>query len=217
MSTLSSDRVRAALDALYADEEVKDEPVVAAVMAKNRPLGSFSHQEQTEMLAEAYISIPREVGDLVYLMARSRGAKRIVEFGTSFGISTLFLAAAARDNGGEVITTEWHAGKAEIASKNIADAGFDDIVDVRVGDALETLKDLPGPIDMVFLDGWKDIYLPVLKLIESSLAPNAVVIADDMGTLPEQPYFDHVRTGGGYHSVHVPIGDGLEVSLRVAE
>jgi predicted O-methyltransferase YrrM len=214
MTTLSSDRVRATLDALYADEEVNDEPLVAAVMATGRRLGSFSHREQTEMLADAYISIPREVGDLVYLMARGRGARRIVEFGTSFGISTLFLAAAARDNGGEVITTEWHVGKAAIAAKNIADAGLDDIVDVRVGDARETLGDLPGPVDLVFLDGWKDIYLPVLRLIEPSLAANALVIADDMGTLPEQPYFDHVHTGG-YHSVHVPIGDGLEISVRV--
>ncbi|MFJ6130406.1 O-methyltransferase [Streptomyces griseoviridis] len=215
MTTLSSDRVRAALDSLYADEKVKDKPVVAAVMAKNRPLGSYTHEEQTEMLAEAYISVPREVGDFLYLLARNRGAKRIVEFGTSFGISTIFLAAAARDNGGEVITTEWHVRKAEIASKNIADTGLDDIVDVRVGDALETLKDLPGPVDMVFLDGWKDIYLPVLKVLEPALAPGALVIADDMGTLPEQPYFDHVRASG-YHTVHVPIGDGLEISTRVA-
>jgi predicted O-methyltransferase YrrM len=212
MTTLTSDRVRSALDRLYADEEVADEAAVAAVMAMNRPLGSFTHQEQTEMLGEAYISIPREVGDFFYLLARSHGARRIVEFGTSFGISTIFLAAAARDNGGEVITSEWLDSKVEIASKNIADAGFEDIVDVRGGDALVSLAELPGPVDMVFLDGWKDLYLPVLKLLEPSLTPGALIVADDMGTLPDQPFLDHVRTEH-YHTVHVPIGDGIEVSI----
>ncbi|WP_405987778.1 O-methyltransferase [Streptomyces sp. NBC_00986] len=217
MNTLTSERVRTTLDKLYADEEVQDEPVIAALVAKNRPLGDFTHQEQTDMLAEAYISIPREAGELIYLLARNRQAKNIVEFGTSFGISTVFLAAAARDSGGSVITTEWHEKKAEVAEGNIADAGLSDIVEVRTGDALESLKELPGPVDLVFLDGWKDLYLPVLELLEPSLSPGALVIADDMGTLPEQPYFDLVRSSGRYQSVHVPMGDGLEVSVLVAD
>ncbi|MEV0324431.1 O-methyltransferase [Streptomyces sp. NPDC050658] len=215
MNTLTTERVQATINHLFADQEVVEGPATAELIAKNRPIDDFTHQEQTTMLSGAYLAIPRECGDFLYQQARARNAKRIVEFGTSFGISTVFLAAAARDNGGEVITSEWHADKAATARKNMADAGLDDITDVRDGDALESLANLPGPVDMVFLDGWKDLYLPVLKVLEPQLAPNALIIADDMGLFPQQAYFDHVR-GGNFVSNLINVGDGMEVSTYIA-
>jgi predicted O-methyltransferase YrrM len=211
MTTLASERVSDVLDRLY-EAEKNDEAVMSALRPRLTP--DISAWERTELLAEVYIPVARDNGELLYLLARTGAAKRVVEFGTSFGISTIFLASAVRDNGGgEVITTELHPDKARTATANLAEAGLDDLVDLRVGDALQTLSDLPGPIDLVLLDGWKNLYLPVLRLLEPSLRPGALVIGDDRSMLPSD-YLDHVRAGG-YHSVELPIDDGLEVSLRL--
>lgn len=212
MTTLTSARVRDVLDRLY-DAEKGDETLIAAL--GDRITTGLTTEERTELLAEAYLPVARENGELLYLLARTRAVTRVVEFGTSFGISTIFLASAMRDNGGgEVITTELHPAKARAASANLADAGLDDLVRFRTGDALKTLTDLPGPVDLVLLDGWKHLYLPVLRLLEPSLRTGTLVVADDRSMLPAE-YLDYVRDpSNGYHSVEVPLDDGLELSLR---
>jgi predicted O-methyltransferase YrrM len=109
-------------------------------------------------------------GRLAYLTARAIQARRIVEFGTSFGVSTLYLAAAVRDNGGGiVIGSELEPSKVSQARRNVAEAGLKGFVDIRAGDARETLADPGGVIDMVLLDGWKDFYLPILHTLEPHL------------------------------------------------
>ncbi|MEU9191380.1 class I SAM-dependent methyltransferase [Streptomyces sp. NPDC048484] len=219
MTTLASDRVSAVLDKLYVDEKVKDEPAIAAIIADGRPLQEFTHKELNDLFADSYLPVQREVGDLLYMLARTKQATRIVEFGTSFAISTIFLASAVRDNGGgEVITTELMSTKARVAQENLTEAGLDDLVQIREGDALKTLSDVNGPIDLVLLDAWKDLNLPVLRLLEPVLAPGAIVIADDthVGQDVHAPYLSHVR-GAGYLSVDLPFGDGLEISMRVAD
>jgi predicted O-methyltransferase YrrM len=125
-----------------------------------------------------------------------------------------------RDNGnnGRLITTELSASKANRARQNIAEAGLSDIVEIRQGDAFETLRMERGEtIDMLLLDGWKELYLPLLQLLESQLAPGALVIADDLNIAADalQSYVQYVRDPlRGYVSVEVPLDDGLEVSLR---
>jgi predicted O-methyltransferase YrrM len=144
----------------------------------------------------------------------------VVEFGTSLGISTIYLAAAVRDRGeGTVITTELHPGKVQKAREHLRAAGLLDYVDLREGDALETLKGIASGVTLLFLDGWKKLYLPVLKLVEPALAPGAMVAADDLDLFPEvhKPYLAYVRDpSSGYVSVEVPIGDRLELSVRTA-
>jgi predicted O-methyltransferase YrrM len=111
------------------------------------------------------------------------------------------------------------AGKAQKARENLRAAGLLDYVDLREGDALETLKDVAGGVTLLFLDGWKKLYLSVLKLLEPALAPGALVAADDLGLFPEvhKPYLACVRNpGSGYVSVEVPIGERLELSVRTA-
>lgn len=157
---------------------------------------------------------------MLYTLARSCAPGTFVEFGTSFGISTIYLAAAVRDRGaGRVVTTELHEGKAERAREYIREAGLLDLVDLRVGDALETLRDLPRDVTLAFLDGWKNLYLPCLKLLEPKLVAGALVVADDIHLFPDplKPYLDYVRNASnGYVSVTVPIGDALELSTRTA-
>jgi predicted O-methyltransferase YrrM len=170
-------------------------------------------------MRDVYMPVSPDVGRLLYVLARSRGAKVIVEFGTSFGISGIHLAAAVRDaGGGRVVATELDPIKAERAAQNFRAAGLSELIDLRVGDAFETLKSgVGGSIDLLLLDGWKEAYLPMLRLLEPKLSPGALVVADDLDIAPETlaPYLDYVRQpGNGYVSVELPLGDRIEISLR---
>lgn len=134
-----------------------------------------------DIYGEAPMSVAREVGELLYALAFSACPATIVEFGTSFGASTVYLAAALADIGAvgaRVIACEAHPGKARLARENLKQAGLAGLVDVRQGDARETLDDLVGPIDMLFLDGLNRLYLPMLKMLEARLAIGALIVAD---------------------------------------
>lgn len=140
---------------------------------------------------------------------RAIKATRIVEFGTSMGISTVYLAAALRDNGGGHLTgTELEPSKAARAHANLEAAGLADIVDIRVGDARQTLADLREEVDLVLLDGAFSLYLPVLKLLEPCLRTGAMILAENAFDL-ENPYLDYVRNpANGYLSQSIPISPG---------
>lgn len=169
-------------------------------------------------LKDAYIPIAPAQGELLYLTARLIGARTIVEFGTSFGISALYLASAARANGGRFYGSEREANKIAAARANIAEAGLADVSEVREGDAMQTFADLPTPIDLVLLDGWKDLYLPMLKLLLPKLRKGSVVFADNIFTFPKElaSYVAFVRDpANGFESTTVPLGHGMEYSVRV--
>jgi predicted O-methyltransferase YrrM len=164
-----------------------------------------------------FLNVSPVFGRFLYMCARASKAKRIVEFGTSFGISTIHLACALRDNGGgQVIGTELEPTKAQRARENLAAAGLADLVDIRVGDALDTLKDgIDGDVDVVLLDGAFSLYLPVLKLLESHLRGGALVIGDN--AVEQAPgYLDYVRNPqNGYLSLAVPFAAGRGNELTV--
>lgn len=212
-STLHDPRVRRVLDGMHAESERVDPPILAKAKG-------LSQKQRAALLDEAFIPVDAQAGRLLFTLARTCAPGTFVEFGTSFGISTIYLAAAVRDRGaGRVITTELHAGKAARAREYLSEAGLLDLVDLRLGDALETLKDLPHDLALVFLDGWKNLYLPCLKLLEPKLSPGALVVADDIDLFPDalKPYLDYVRDpANGYVSVKVPVGDGMELSARTS-
>jgi predicted O-methyltransferase YrrM len=164
-----------------------------------------------------YVPVTRSQGSMLYLVARSIDARRIVEFGTSFGISTLYLAAAVKDNGGGIVVgSELEPSKRGKACDNLREAGLESFADVRLGDALQTLADVEPPIDMVLLDGWKEGYLPILKLLQPKLRPRAVVLADNIFTFRKalRPYVDYVQSGtNGFASSTLQISDGFEMSV----
>jgi predicted O-methyltransferase YrrM len=149
------------------------------------------------------------------MLVRATGASSIVEFGTSFGISTLHLAAGLRDNGGgRVITTEFEPSKVARGRENFAAAGLADLIELREGDAIETLgRDLPAEIDLVLLDGAKSLYAAVLTQLERQMRPGTLIVADNADRNPE--YLQRVRSpANGYTSV--PFADDVELSMRVA-
>jgi predicted O-methyltransferase YrrM len=171
------------------------------------------------LVAKGYLAVFPTVGNLLYLTARAIDARHAVEFGTSFGISAIYLAAAMRDNGGRFVGSEIEASKVAIARRNLDEAGLSAFSDVREGDALETLRDLSAPVDLVLLDGWKDLYLPVLELLKPKLRKGSVVVADNN----RHPFFVRKTMAryvsymhdprNGFRSTTLPIGAGIEYSV----
>jgi predicted O-methyltransferase YrrM len=165
-------------------------------------------------LKDVPLAVSRATGDLLYMLARSTRATSIVEFGTSFGLSTICLASALRDNGGgRLITSEFEPSKILRARVNLAAAGLADLVDFREGDALDTLShDLPDNVDLLLLDGAKALYSDILDLIAPRLRPGALVLADNADFCPA--YLQRIRSAGsGYQSV--ALADDIELSLRL--
>ena len=165
-------------------------------------------------LKEFHLAVSMDTASLLYMCARATRARTLVEFGTSFGVSTVHLAAALRDNGGgRLVSTEFEPAKVAQARANVAAAGLADLVDIRCGDALDTLAEaLPESIDLLFLDGAKSLYVKVLGLLEPRLRSGSVLLADNADWSPE--YLARVRAPtGGYRSLAV--ADGVELSLRL--
>ena len=165
-------------------------------------------------LKDLPLAVSRETGMLLYMLARGGGARTIVEFGTSFGLSTLYLAAALRDNGGgRLITSEFEPSKVARARANLTAGGLIDLVEIREGDALQTLSaGLPDTIDLLLLDGAKGLYPDILALVESRLRPGAFIVADNADYSPD--YLAHVcAPENGYLSM--PFGGDVELSIRI--
>ena len=207
------------LDRLHRDAGRRDARVFAKALPSviaGKFIGRSTFQAAEPYLNEAYIPVSREFGRFMYLAAVSRGAKNIVEFGSSYGISSIYLAAAARETGGFFTGTEKDTAKAQIALENLKEAGLSRWSDIREGDALESLAPMEGPVDFLFLDGWKDLYIPVLKLMEPKLAPGAIIFADNIKSFRKtlKPFVAHVSDpANGYESTVLKIGSGVSLSV----
>ena len=164
------------------------------------------------------LSVGADTGRVLNLLIKSAKARSILEIGTSYGYSTLWLAEAARETDGQVVSLELVDYKAHDARAALARAGLADRVDIRVGSALETLPLLAGPFDFVLIDLWKDLYVPCLDLVYPKLTPGAFVIADNM-IYPTIVRADAARYQRRirqleFDSVLLPIGSGIELSRR---
>ncbi len=140
----------------------------------------------------AYLPISKSQGESLRKIIIENKCKNIVEFGTSFGISTIYLADAASKTGGKVITTELLESKAKIAKQNLIDAGLENFVAIKVGDAMKTLQGHNTPIDFLFLDGWKDLYLPLFQMLERNFHSNTIIYADNMDMAGTENYANYL-------------------------
>ena len=220
MTTLTTQPLASTLDRLFEEAAVNSpsaSPALANLSADEREQRMRSKTGYLDFygsLKDFPLAVSRETGTLLYMLARGCRARNVVEFGTSFGLSTLHLAAALRDNGGgRLITSEFEPSKVARARENLTAGGVGDLVEIRAGDALQTLSvDLPETIDLLVLDGAKALYADVLRLVESRLKPGACIVADDADYCPE--YLAHVRLpANGYLST--PFGEDVELSMRI--
>jgi predicted O-methyltransferase YrrM len=166
---------------------------------------------------ELLLRVGPETGRLINILAAGAGAKRMLELGTSYGYSTIWLAEAAARTGGKVVSLDLAAAKQAHARKMLKRAGLEAQVELICGDALAILEGLDGPFDFVLVDLWKDLYVPCLELIAPKLAPGAVLVADNM-LRPEaaradaNAYRARVRACPDMESVLLSVGSGIEVS-----
>jgi predicted O-methyltransferase YrrM len=215
-STLTEPRVDTVLSRLFAQAD-RDHEVASSLppdRATRTARQQLSARERADTLQDIYMPVSPNVGRLLYALVRGCRPETVVEFGTSFGISTIHLAAAVTDNGsGRVVTTELSDRKATAARQNLEQTGLAGVVTILQGDALETLASVTGQVGLVLLDGWKELYLPVLRLLQPRLTPGALIIADDTSYESAAAYLAHVRDpGSGFVSVDFPVDDGIEVS-----
>jgi len=230
MALITGGRVLETLDRLHQDADAADRDFMTQITARVETSGETLVQAAAQLVdeerkdyrtvyhghAEHFLAVSPAYGQFLYAIARARKAKRIVEFGTSMGISTIYLAAALADNGGgRLIGSELEPSKVARARANLEEAGLADLVEIREGDALETLRDAGGEVDVLLVDGAWSLYLPVLKLIEPRLAPGAVVLGENAFA---RDYLDYVRNPANFYlsqPLAIDEGRGNEFTVRV--
>ena len=217
MTTLISSAAADALDNLLTPADWRDK-VAHPALDRHRFRGTPAHAE-LELSAPAKgspLAVSMRTGNLLYLLARAHRARVIIEFGTSYGMTTICLAAALQDNeGGKrgiVIGAESEPENDREVDTSLDPEGLGDLVEIREGNPLLTLRtDIPRPVDLVFLDGAKHLYLPVLELLEPHLRAGCLVVANNAG--PRDGYLPYVRTSGKY--VSTAAADDVEISVKI--
>ena len=207
MIVLHQENIKATLIELYNDaKNDKTRIIKGLVKSIIRPM-------QPEDFKHAYLSITEEQGLFLVELIKKNKFKNIVEFGTSFGISTLFLAQGALETKGRIITTELIASKAEKAMENFKKAEVSNIIDVRIGDAMQTLQNHKAPIDLLFLDGWKDLYQPLFNMLESNFHTNTIIYVDNANMTESRAFLKEVGENDKY--TLESIFDGKVVLIRI--
>jgi len=214
------------LDRLHGESDAQGPAIGAyfAARAKEGSLDMSDFDERTHrFMSDKLVALDRDKAELCYTLCRALRARRVVEAGTSFGVSTLYLAAAVRDNlredGGQgvVIGTEHEPKKAEIARAHFAEAGLSDLIDLREGDLRETLRRIDGPVDFMLLDIWTPMARPALELVAPKLRRGALAIADNTTAFREayRDFFDFVNDPrNGLRTQTLPFEGGLELVVR---
>jgi predicted O-methyltransferase YrrM len=228
-SPLADNRVEAVLAGLHAQDKRQFFSIVRRYLPRallrpftGRSAVDVTSSAEADFLRDKLVALDPDKGRLAYTLCRALNARLVVEVGTSFGVSTLYLAAALRDNAalavGEcrVIGTEIEPSKVTAARDNLAEAGLENFAEVREGDALETLAGVEGPIDFVLIDTWIPLALPALKLLAPRLRTGAIVKCDNVHQFADEyrSYTDFVRNPeNGFRSMMWPGKGGLELSI----
>jgi predicted O-methyltransferase YrrM len=213
------------LEALLAGLHARSDAQAAAMRAFDAERGDQaqppSPKEARAFLSDKLVALDSGKAEFCYQLCRANNARRIVEIGTSYGVSTLYLAAAIRDNvsagGGDgvVIGTEYEPNKAAAAREHFEQAGLSHFVDLREGDLRQTLKQIDGPVDFMLMDIWITMARPALELVTPHLRPGAIVIADNTRQYRSEyaDYFAFLEAQG-FRTMTLPFDGGLEMSVR---
>lgn len=219
MSVIDDPHLRGLLDGLHA----KSDGQIAEI--ERFRAGQATHPSTEDEIktfrSDKLVALDRDKAELCYQLCRATDARHIVEIGTSFGVSTLYLAASVRDNiragggTGMVIGTEYEPAKANAARAHFAQAGLSDLIDLREGDLRETLKRVEGPVDFMLVDIWIAMAYPALELVTPHLRPGAIVVCDNTARF-RADYADYFAFLGsnGFRTMTLPFDGGLELSIR---
>jgi predicted O-methyltransferase YrrM len=225
-SLLNDETLEALLDRLHTRSEGQDQELseyLTAMVAAGKAL-TLCEGEPKGFFADKLVALERDKAEFCYQLCRALGASRVVEVGTSHGVSTLYLAAAVRDNAhadggaGVVIGTEFEPQKAAIARDNFAAAGLSDLIDLREGDLRETLRSVSGPVDFMLVDTWPEVTRRALELVSPHLRRGAVIICDNTEHYRDlyRDYFEFIADPANcLRTMTLPFSGGLEMTVRV--
>lgn len=211
MKTIQQNKVEETLTELYNDSRLdKIKMMKGAAKSIFRPI-------QPSDFKEVYLSISSNQGEYLKQLIIAKRLKNIVEFGTSFGISTLFLAQGVMETGGHIITTELLESKAKKAVSNFKNANVDNLIEVRVGDAMDTLKNHDQTIDLLMLDGWKDLYLPLFRMLEPNFHEGTYIYVDNANMSDSKIFLRTIAADKKYHFESMFGGSVVLVSLKTSK
>jgi predicted O-methyltransferase YrrM len=223
-SVLSDPKLETLLDRLHAQSDAQVEATNAYFTGRAQEgtldEENFFDEDMHRFFSDKLVALDREKAEFCYQLCRALCAARVVEAGTSFGVSTLYLAAAVRDNqieNGVVIATEYEPKKAEVARANFKEAGFSELIELREGDLRQTLQDVGGSVDFMLVDIW-EVALPALELVSPSLRPGAIVVCDNTTSHADayRGYFEFVNhPSNRFRTMTVPFEGGFELTVRV--
>jgi predicted O-methyltransferase YrrM len=227
MTILNDPKLESLLDRLH-DASDAQTPAIREYRAErdktvDRPPEDQAARTKT-FLADKLYALDRDKAEFCYQLCRAIDARRVVELGTSYGVSTLYLAAAVRDNAragggsGVVIGTEYEPEKARAARGNFNEAGLSSFIDLREGDLRETLCQIEGPVDFVLSDIWHPMVRPALELVAPHLRSRAIIICDntEIDRLEYADFFDFINDPAqGFRTMTLPFSGGLEMSVRL--
>ena len=223
-SPLNDPKLEALLNRLHAKSNSQMDETITYFKKREREItidqAGFYDENMYRFLSDKMVALDRDKAEFCYLLCRSLSATRVVEAGSSYGVSTLYLAAAVRDNqveNGLVIGTEYEPRKVEIAKTNFKKAGLSEFVELREGDLRQTLRDVGGPVDFMLVDIW-EVAQPALELVSPRLRPGAIVACDNTAVdIAEYgPYFDFINDPKNrFRTMTVPLEGGFELSVRI--
>jgi predicted O-methyltransferase YrrM len=222
VSVLSDPALQARIDALQARslaQEAETRDYFGARAKKGDLSWDGLDADANRFMADKLVALEPVKAEFCHLLVRALRATRVVEVGTSFGVSTLYLADAVRANGGGVVIgTEYEPAKAAAARASFAAAGVEDLIDLREGDLRETLKTIEGPVDFVLMDIWTEMARPALELLHPHLRPGAVIVADNTASFRQayRHFFAFVDDPkNGLKTLTLPFDGGLEMVVRM--
>ena len=221
MSPLGDPSLEALLERLHAQSLGQDEEMgrfFSARAAAGEDLSPDNGEVRT-FLVDKLVALERDKAIFCYQLCCALRARCVVEVGTSYGVSTLYLAAAMRHHGGgTVIATEMEPDKIAAAKANFAEAGLAEHIDLREGDLRSTLVHIPGSVDFMLIAVWSPMARPALELVAPRLRQGAVVICDNTEAYRDyyQDYFDYLGDPANrFITQTLPFAGGLEMSVRV--
>ncbi len=222
MPTPLAAKVRAVLDRLHAQSDAQGREI-GAYFSRRGQAGELDWKgldaDAHRFMADKLVAFDRGKSEYCYQLCRALGAKRVIEIGTSYGVSTLYLASAVQANGGGVvIATEYEPAKAKAARAHFAESGLVDLIDLREGDLRETLKGIEGPVDFVLMDIWTEMARPAIERVGPHLRAGAIVIADNVSQFPQayEDYFAYINDPANrFSTLTLPFEGGLEMSVCV--
>ena len=223
-SPLNDPKLETLLDRLHSQSDAQVDET-NAYYARREQEGTLDEKNSFDddmhrFFSDKTVALDRDKAEFCYQLCRSLRATRVVEAGTSFGVSTIYLAAAVRDNrveNGVVIGTENEPKKAEIARANFKEAGLSEFIDLREGDLRQTLQDVGGPVDFMLVDIW-EVALPALELVSPRLRPGSIVVCDNTAEDADEylDYFEFVNDPKNrFRTMTVPFQGGFELTVRI--